>query len=210
MEATMTVSGITEAKADVKRARLYLDTGQDFVLRDLADLWRKGEEEVFASEGNALGRRWPALKPATVKSRTYLIRRFGLQIAPAKPVLVQYGDLRDALRHKGGAQEQYVGRTSVRIAVDGARINRHDRARGLGLTLTKTGKRRKPRGRGRGRYPSNIMEIHEANDRPMVGTPGHIQFEQAERVKRHLDHVSRLMNGGIDPMGASEWEGWGD
>lgn len=207
----MTVRGITEARAGLERARRHLDAGQDLVLRDLADLFRKGEDDVFRTQGAVLGTRWRPLKPSTVKSRTYLIKRFGLQITPTEPVLVQFGDMRDALRHKGGAQEQHVGRSEVRITIDTARINRHDRKKGLGMALTGDGqRRRKPRGKGAKRYPEDILDVHEKKGRVAVGVPGYIHFEQGERVKRFLDNVAGFMQGGESFEGGSGWEGWHD
>jgi hypothetical protein len=185
--------GAGEVRESALRARRHLDAGTDLVLRDLADLWRKGEEEVFASEGAAIGQRWPPLADSTRKARARLIAKFGLQITPASPVLVNYSDLRDSFRHKGGPQHQRVDRTTVRIEIDQGAINRHNRKKGLGMALTKDGQhRRKPRGKG-GRYPENIIDIHEKR-RPMIGVPAAIEAEMDRRVERFLgETIDRLV-----------------
>lgn len=206
MEATLTVTGLAEVRQSAERGRRALDAGTNMVLRDLADLWRQGESDIFATQGAVLGRRWAPHRPATVKSRGYQIKRFGLQVRPSSPVLVLYGDLRDALRHKGGAQEQSVGQQTVRVTVDTGRINRHNRIKGTGMTLTAKGQRRKVRGKAASRYPEDIIAVHEES-RPMVGTPGYIHVEQGARVRRFIDLVSRELNG-AEPEGA--WEGWHD
>ncbi len=202
----MKVSGLNEVRQGVERGRRALDAGQDMVLRDLADMWRQGEDDIFASQGAALGRRWAPLKASTIKRRESMIKRFGLQIGPAAPILVNFSDLRDALRYKGGAQEQAVVGNTIRIAVDTGRINRHNRIQGTGMTLTAKGRRRKVRGKAGKRYPEDIIAVHEES-RPMVGTPGYVHFEQGARVRRFIDRVSREVIGG-EPEGS--WEGWHD
>lgn len=194
MDLDLKVTGLSEVRQSAERGRRLLDAGQDLVMRDLAQMWRDGEANIFATEGGSLNRKWPSLKPSTVKSRAYLIKRFGIQVRPDGPILQQYGDLLDALKFKGGAQEQVVSGGTVRITIDGGRINRHDRTKGLGLTLTARGQRRRPTGKAAKRYPDDIIGIHEKT-RPMVGIPVHIQMRQEERVKSFLDNVAAQMNG---------------
>jgi len=206
MEATLTVTGLSEVRQGCDRARRALDAGTNLVLRDLADLFRKGESDVFATQGAALGKRWAPHRPATVKSRGYMIQRFGLQVRPSSPVLVLYGDLRASLAEKGGAQEQAIGQQTVRITVDTGRINRHNRVKGTGMTLNAKGQRRKVRGKAGKRYPEDIIAVHEGT-RPMVGTPGYVHFAQGARVRTFIDRVSTVLGDG-EPEGS--WEGWHD
>lgn len=200
MEGDFHVEGAEEIANQAKRAKRELDLGQNLVLRDVADLWRKGEQEVFQSRGGSLGRPWAPLKASTMRSRARLNTRFGLGIGPSEPRLVLFGDMRAALTEKGGAQEQEVGLGKLRIAIDTRRINRHDRSRGMGMTLTASGHRRKPRGKG-GRYPDDILKIHQDGTsrvpaRPVIGTPEATERAMEERVGRYFDHAFELLIGG--------------
>lgn len=201
MEGSFKVEGASEVVEQAKRARRDLDIGKNLVLRDIADLWRKGETEVFSSYGGAIGKPWRPLADSTVKSRARLNRRFGLGIGPTDPRLVLYGDMRASLTTKGGAQEQEISGSRLRISVDTSQINRHDRRRGLGMTLTSTGKRRKPpRGKG-SRYPEDILKIHDEGAgrvpaRPMIGTPAHVELEMEACVERFLANTLRILGGG--------------
>lgn len=199
MSAEFTVVGAKEIGQQARAARRHLDLGQDLVLRDLADLFRKGERDVFVSQGAAIASRWKPLAAASQKARARLNSKFGLGIGPSSPVLVLFGDLRAALTEKGGAQNQRIGSHTLEITVSTDRINRHDRRRGLGMTLTKKGRRRKP-SKGGNRYPNDIIEIHEKGTgripaRRVIGIPGYVHFEMERRVKGYLDRVLRSLAG---------------
>jgi hypothetical protein len=201
---------------EARAARRRLDAGTDVVLRDLADLFRKGERDTFASHGAALGKTWAPLAASTQKARARLAAKFGLPIQPAAPVLVNYGDLRDAMTVKGGAHHQQTGQYTVTIDVNPSAVNRHDRKKGLGMALTKNGqRRRKARGKG-GRYPEDILAIHndgagKAPRREFIGVPGYIDFMMSGRVARWLDNVAALLG---EPDGSGglggDWTGWHD
>lgn len=200
MEGRFKVEGASEIAAQARRARRQMDVGQTLVLRDFADIWREGEDVVFQTHGASIGASWKPLAASTQKQRGRLDKRFGLGIGPSDPRLVLFGDLRDALRKKGGAQEQSISGSSLRIAVETSQINRHNRATGLGMTLTKSGRRRKPRGRGGSRYPDDIIEIHEKGTaripaRPMIGISRETEAALDRRAERFFDSLMRTIAG---------------
>lgn len=185
---------------DARRALRHLDLGENVVLRDLADIYRKGEADIFRTHGAAIGQPWKSLKPPTIKARARLAKRFGLPISGPAPILVNYGDLRAALTRKGGAHNQFVGRNYVRLDVEQDAVNRHDRTKGLGLGLTKSGRRRKPRGKAARRYPKNIVEIHDegkgtAPKRKILGVPAAREAEMDRRVDKYLQNTMRIVMG---------------
>lgn len=192
-------AGARKMGAAAREARRYLDVGADLVLRDLADLYREGEKSVFRSEGVSIGARWAPLKDSTRAARGRLIRKFGLPIRPASPILVNFSDLRDAFTVKGGAHHQRVGRTEVVVSIDESAINRHDRQKGLGMALTKSGQRRR-KARGKGvRYPSDIIAIHEegkgrAPKRKIIGIPHDQRRGMDERFRRYIEETVRKLN----------------
>lgn len=211
--------GARKISAAAREARRHLDVGGDLVLRDLADLFREGEKSIFDSQGVSFGARWAPLADSTKKSRGRMASKFGLQIRPSSPILVNFGDLRDAFTVKGGAHHQRIGRTDLRISIDEGAINRHNRKKGLGMALTKSGqRRRKPKGKG-SRYPEDIIAIHDegkgrAPKRKIIGTPYDQRHAMDKRFRRYIEGVVRTL--AADAAGASanesmgNWEGWGD
>lgn len=198
MAGRATVRGAREIRAQARAAAAEVELGQTVVLRDLADLFRKGERQIFRTYGSAINARWAPLKASTAKSRARLASRFGLQIGPRDPRLVLFGDLRAALTEEGGAHHVRIERRRVRVEVDQARINRHDRRRGLGMTLTKRGTRRKVRG-GSG-YPDNIIDLHEEGQgnvppRKIIGIPPSVKARMDARAKKWFDSLARQLVG---------------
>jgi hypothetical protein len=197
--ATFALLGAKEAAQRARRARFDLDLGKDAVLRDLADLWREGEGQIFRTYGGAIHKPWKPLADSTAKRRARLSARFGLPIRPRDPRLVLFGDLRAALTEKGGAQNQSPRGGTLTISVQDDRINRHNRSTGARSGLTKKGLHRKVRGRG-GRYPENIIEIHDEGTaripaRPVIGIPDGIERKMESRVKRYLRGVLATLAG---------------
>lgn len=199
MPTRVTVKGAREVAKQARQAAVELDLGETVVLRDLADLFRQGERQVFRTYGSAIGARWAPLKDSTAKTRARLARKFFLSISPRDPRLVLFGDMRAALTEEGGAHHVRIEGRKLSVEVDQARINRHNRATGLGMSLTKKGTRRKPRGKGAA-YPTNIIDLHEEGGdgrppRKVVGVPPETRRRMDARVKAYLDNVARVLRG---------------
>jgi len=193
--------------------RRFLDLGQTVVLRDLGDLARKGFRRVFQTHGAAIGAPWAPLKKATQRHRRGLIRKFGLKIGEASPILENFGDLRDAMTTlKHPAHEQFTTKHEVTLSVEQSRVNRHDRQTGESTGLTKRNQipkkaKRVKRKKGKGtyaQYPDNIVDIHneglgDVPKREMIGVPREIEAEMDARVERHFDGVANMLLGGAEP-----------
>lgn len=202
VDATVRLRGAQQIQDSAARARQLLDFGQELVLRDLGDLFRRGEERIFSSRGGAIGKPWAPLKESTQKARARLNRKFGLGISPSRPMLVLFGDLRDSLTTLGGAQTQRIHGDRMQIVVDTTAINRHNRKKGLGMTLTKRGTRRKPRGKGAAAYPEDAIALHDEGQgriprRKILGVPDATQDAMNARVKSYLDNLVRIAAGGV-------------
>lgn len=176
-----------------------IDLGQRAVLGDLADLFRKGEEQIFRTRGSIIGRRWRPLADSTAKSRVRLARRFGLPISGRDPVLVLFGDLKRAMTVAGGPHQVRIVGNKVTVEIDQTRINRHNRSTGNITGLTKKGHPRKVRTKA-GRYPDNIIDLHQEGSanrpaRQIVGIPPGVKRSMDSRVKKFLDRVAAISMG---------------
>lgn len=200
MGAAFKLRGIKDARDAMRKSQRELDVGQGLVLRELADLFRKGEEQIFRTNGAIISRPWAPLADSTAKSRARLARKFGLSISPRSPRLVLFGDLKLAMTQPGGAHHVLLVGRRVQVAIDQSAINRHNRSTGAETGLTKKGLPRKVRGRARSLYPDNIIDLHQqgAANRPprqIVGIPPGVRRSMDARVRRWLDSIVRIAGG---------------
>lgn len=192
--------GHQEARDALARSMRSMDLGQTAVLRDLSDLFRKGEEQIFRTHGAIIGRLWAPLADSTAKSRARIARRFGLPIAPRSPRLVLFGDLKRAMTEKGGAHRVFLEGRRVRVTIDQTAINRHNRATGANTGLTKKGQPRKVRGSARKLYPDNIIDLHQKGSptrppRQIVGVPPGVRRSMDARIRKWFDGLVRMAGG---------------
>ena len=82
------LNGVEGYSARLRRIRDRASNNPS-MFRALAARFKDSERKIFASEGQALGRRWAPLSPdyAAQKARSY----------PGQPILVRTGRLRDSL-----------------------------------------------------------------------------------------------------------------
>lgn len=88
---TFDLNGIEEYSASLRRIRDRASNERS-MFRGLVARFKDSEKKIFASQGQALGRRWRALSPeyAQAKARQY----------PGAPILVRTGRLRASLTEK--------------------------------------------------------------------------------------------------------------
>lgn len=191
--------GVAHVLDSWREARRELEVGKTVVLKDLAALFRKGEEQIFRTHGTIINKPWAPLAESTARSRARLARRFGLAIGPRAPRLVLFGDMKDALTKEGGPHHVAIEGSTVRVLVDQGAINKHNRSTGEAVGFTKKGKPKKVRGKG-GRYPDNIIELHEQGSanrppRKVLGIPPGVQRSMDARVQSWFDKVIRKAGG---------------